>query len=50
MAEAGRGPRGIDREVVEMMHRTHMGVDQDYQAPDAAGDPLRAGGRLGAAP
>jgi carbon-monoxide dehydrogenase catalytic subunit len=24
-------PRGIDREVVEMMHRTHMGVDQDYQ-------------------
>lgn len=24
-------PRGIDREVVEMMHRTHMGVDQDYE-------------------
>ncbi len=24
-------PRGIDREVVELMHRTHMGVDQDYQ-------------------
>ncbi len=24
-------PRGIDREVVEMMHRTHMGVDQDYR-------------------
>ncbi|UCH42923.1 MAG: anaerobic carbon-monoxide dehydrogenase catalytic subunit [Dehalococcoidales bacterium] len=23
-------PRGIDREVVEIMHRTHMGVDQDY--------------------
>jgi carbon-monoxide dehydrogenase catalytic subunit len=23
-------PRGIDREVVELMHRTHMGVDQDY--------------------
>jgi len=22
-------PRGIDREIVEMMHRTHMGVDQD---------------------
>ncbi len=22
-------PRGIDREVVELMHRTHMGVDQD---------------------
>lgn len=25
----GIEPRGIDREVVEMMHRTHMGVDQD---------------------
>ena len=24
-------PRGIDREVVEIMHRTHIGVDQDYQ-------------------
>ena len=24
-------PRGIDREVVEVMHRTHMGVDQDYK-------------------
>ncbi len=24
-------PRGIDREVVEMMHRTHMGVDQEYK-------------------
>ncbi|MFH0812307.1 MAG: anaerobic carbon-monoxide dehydrogenase catalytic subunit [Pseudomonadota bacterium] len=24
-------PRGIDREVVESMHRTHMGVDQDYK-------------------
>ena len=23
-------PRGIDREVVEALHRTHMGVDQDY--------------------
>ncbi len=23
-------PRGVDREVVEMMHRTAMGVDQDY--------------------
>jgi anaerobic carbon-monoxide dehydrogenase catalytic subunit len=27
----GVTPRGIDREVVEMMHRTHMGVDQDYR-------------------
>jgi carbon-monoxide dehydrogenase catalytic subunit len=25
-------PRGVDREVVEMMHRTHMGVDQDYHS------------------
>ncbi len=24
-------PRGIDREIVEMMHRTTMGVDQEYQ-------------------
>ncbi|NVM57251.1 MAG: anaerobic carbon-monoxide dehydrogenase catalytic subunit [Desulfobacterales bacterium] len=24
-------PRGIDREIVEIMHRTHMGVDQDYR-------------------
>ena len=24
-------PRSIDREVVEIMHRTHMGVDQDYK-------------------
>lgn len=23
-------PRGVDREVVEIMHRTHMGTDQDY--------------------
>ena len=27
----GVTPRGIDREVVEIMHRTHMGVDQDYK-------------------
>ncbi len=27
----GVAPRGVDREVVEMMHRTHMGVDQDYR-------------------
>ncbi len=24
-------PRNIDREIVECMHRTHMGVDQDYK-------------------
>ena len=27
----GVTPRGIDREVVEMMHRTVMGVDQDHR-------------------
>jgi carbon-monoxide dehydrogenase catalytic subunit len=27
----GVTPRGIDREIVEVMHRTHMGVDQDYR-------------------
>jgi carbon-monoxide dehydrogenase catalytic subunit len=27
----GVAPRGVDREIVEAMHRTHMGVDQDYQ-------------------
>ncbi|MFZ0324105.1 MAG: anaerobic carbon-monoxide dehydrogenase catalytic subunit [Actinomycetes bacterium] len=26
----GVTPRGIDRESVEMLHRTHMGVDNDY--------------------
>ena len=26
----GITPRGIDRESVEMLHRTHMGVDNDY--------------------
>jgi len=29
--EVGVAPRGIDREVVEAMHRTNMGVDQDYK-------------------
>ncbi|MBW1695747.1 MAG: anaerobic carbon-monoxide dehydrogenase catalytic subunit [Deltaproteobacteria bacterium] len=24
-------PRSIDREIVEIMHRTHIGVDQDYK-------------------
>jgi len=24
-------PRGVDREIVEVMHRTHMGVDQDAE-------------------
>jgi carbon-monoxide dehydrogenase catalytic subunit len=26
----GITPRGVDREVVESLHRTHMGTDQDY--------------------
>ena len=26
----GVDPRGIDREIVECMHRTHIGVDNDY--------------------
>lgn len=29
-AKLGITPRGIDREVVESMHRTHIGVDNDY--------------------
>ncbi len=28
----GVAPRGIDREIVEIMHRTHIGVDQDYKS------------------
>ncbi|MCF8110597.1 MAG: anaerobic carbon-monoxide dehydrogenase catalytic subunit [Desulfobacteraceae bacterium] len=27
----GVKPRNVDREIVEIMHRTHMGVDQDYK-------------------
>jgi len=29
--ELGVMPRGIDREIVEVMHRTHIGVDNDYK-------------------
>ncbi len=29
--ELGVVPRGVDREIVEIMHRTHVGVDMDYQ-------------------
>ncbi len=29
--QQGIAPRGIDREIVEIMHRTHVGVDQDYK-------------------
>ena len=28
-AKLGMTPRGVDREIAEMMHRTHMGVDND---------------------
>jgi carbon-monoxide dehydrogenase catalytic subunit len=39
MEKAGCLPRNIDREIVEIMHRTHMGVDQDYKNLDQAGHP-----------
>jgi carbon-monoxide dehydrogenase catalytic subunit len=29
--ELGVRPRGIDREIVEIMHRTHIGVDMEYK-------------------
>ncbi len=29
--ERGLMPRAVDREIVEIMHRTHMGVDTDYK-------------------
>jgi len=29
--QQGVAPRGIDREIVEIMHRTHIGVDQDFK-------------------
>jgi len=29
--ELGITPRAVDREIVEIMHRTHMGVDQDAE-------------------
>ena len=28
----GATPRGVDREIVEIMHRTHIGVDQHYKS------------------
>ena len=30
-SELGMTPRGIDREIVEILHRTHMGEDQDAE-------------------
>ncbi len=35
--EKGLAPRGIDREVVNIMHQTHIGVDADYRNLMAAG-------------
>ncbi|MFH1539431.1 MAG: anaerobic carbon-monoxide dehydrogenase catalytic subunit [bacterium] len=29
--ELGIYPTGVDKEIVQLMHRTHMGVDQDYK-------------------
>jgi carbon-monoxide dehydrogenase catalytic subunit len=29
---AGATPRGVDREIVETMHRTHIGVDNEYRS------------------
>lgn len=29
--KAGVMPRGVDREIVEVLHRSHIGVDTDYQ-------------------
>lgn len=31
-SEAGLWPKGIDREIVEVLHRTHEGVDADYRS------------------
>ncbi|MDL1959739.1 MAG: anaerobic carbon-monoxide dehydrogenase catalytic subunit [Deltaproteobacteria bacterium] len=31
-SQLGILPRGIDREVVEIMHRTHIGVDQEHKS------------------
>jgi carbon-monoxide dehydrogenase catalytic subunit len=38
--EKGVAPRGIDREVVQLMHCTNMGVDNDYK--DIIGHGIRA--------
>ncbi len=46
----GITPNGIDSAVVELMHRTHMGVDHDYRHLILArteGQPGRRLGRLG---
>ena len=40
-------PRGAMREIMEMMHRTHMGVDQDYENITKQMQPNGPGRRLG---
>ena len=35
--QLGIAPRGIDREIVDVMHRTNMGVDNDYKSIILAG-------------
>ena len=48
-SDLGITPRGIDRENVEMLHRTHMGVDNDYVNTllhAHAHEPVRRLGRL----
>ena len=43
----GIDPRGVDWEVTEMMHRTHMGVDNDAVNLLVQALQMRPGGRLG---
>ncbi len=43
----GIDPRGIDREIVEIMHRTHIGVDNDYVNLILTGPACQPGRRLG---
>ena len=43
----GLVPRGAMREIMELMHRTHMGVDQDYDEHRQAVQPHGPGRRLG---
>ena len=43
----GISPRGIDREVVDCMHRVQMGVGADYTGDAPAGSSLQPLGRVG---
>ena len=40
--ELGVTPRGVDREIVEALHRTHIGDDQDAEHADALETELEA--------